>query len=203
MVTRAVLRKGGATPASAAVLSVTQELLETLEEASFPALLVRPDRQIAWFNDAVAHSGLQVSLGLRGGALCSSDAAIEGRLSAALNDLMSLHGPANFVLQIRGFRLLGMLTSAIDTPSLNGLCRYGSLILLIAVGARAERAEIASLTRVERSIVDGLCAGKNVRELSAEMKISYHTARKYLQRIYEKTGSRRQAELVAKLAGSA
>ena len=53
------------------------------------------------------------------------------------------------------------------------------------------------LTRVEMKLVNCLVAGMTVREASAEMRISYHTARKYLQNLYVKTGVGRQAELVA------
>ena len=56
------------------------------------------------------------------------------------------------------------------------------------------------LSAVELRLVSHIAEGKTVRQASVLMHISYHTARKYLQTIFAKTGARRQAELVALIA---
>lgn len=56
------------------------------------------------------------------------------------------------------------------------------------------------LTRVEYELVLHIMSGKNVRQAAECMRISYHTARKYLQNVFTKTGVKRQAELVAHIS---
>jgi DNA-binding CsgD family transcriptional regulator len=58
-----------------------------------------------------------------------------------------------------------------------------------------------SLTPVEGVLADHICSGVSVRQAADRMGISYHTARKYLARIFEKTHVRRQTELVSLLLG--
>lgn len=78
--------------------------------------------------------------------------------------------------------------------------------LLLATFREASAAgeNIASdlkLTRVEEQLVGRLAHGMTVKEAAADMRISYHTARKYVQNIFAKTGVKRQAELIARLSG--
>lgn len=55
------------------------------------------------------------------------------------------------------------------------------------------------LTRVEAELAVLLAAGNEVAASAERMKISVHTARKYLQSVFEKTGVRRQVNLVTLL----
>jgi DNA-binding CsgD family transcriptional regulator len=56
--------------------------------------------------------------------------------------------------------------------------------------------ELYSLTAGEARLAGWLLKGKSVDEAAAEMGITVNTARAYLKRIYQKTGVRRQPELM-------
>jgi DNA-binding CsgD family transcriptional regulator len=57
------------------------------------------------------------------------------------------------------------------------------------------------LTPTEARVADLIGRGRSVDELCAEMQISSNTARTHLKRVYLKTGTSRQAELVGLLVG--
>lgn len=54
-----------------------------------------------------------------------------------------------------------------------------------------------SLTAAEKKVVESLCFGRSMAEHAAEHFISPNTARTHLQRIREKTGISRQADIVS------
>ena len=56
--------------------------------------------------------------------------------------------------------------------------------------------ELYALTAGEARLASWLLQGKSVEEAAAAMGITVNTARAYLKRIYNKTGVRRQPELV-------
>jgi DNA-binding CsgD family transcriptional regulator len=56
--------------------------------------------------------------------------------------------------------------------------------------------ELYALTVVEARLAAWLSQGKSVEEAAAAMGVTVNTARAYLKRIYNKTGVRRQSELV-------
>ncbi|MBL8291281.1 MAG: helix-turn-helix transcriptional regulator [Bryobacterales bacterium] len=56
------------------------------------------------------------------------------------------------------------------------------------------------LTRREAAVAAKLADGVAVEELAKQLGIRYETARTHLRRIYEKTGTSRQSELVSLVA---
>jgi DNA-binding CsgD family transcriptional regulator len=52
------------------------------------------------------------------------------------------------------------------------------------------------LSRAEARVASLLVQGKSVREVAEGLRVSLNTARTHLKRIFEKTGTRRQAELM-------
>ena len=56
--------------------------------------------------------------------------------------------------------------------------------------------ELYSLTPGEARLASWLLQGKSVEEAAAAMGVTLNTARAYLKRIYQKTGVRRQPELM-------
>jgi DNA-binding CsgD family transcriptional regulator len=56
--------------------------------------------------------------------------------------------------------------------------------------------ELYALTVVEARLAAWLAQGKSVNQAAVAMGITVNTARAYLKRIYDKTGVRRQPELV-------
>jgi DNA-binding CsgD family transcriptional regulator len=61
--------------------------------------------------------------------------------------------------------------------------------------------QLYGLTPKEAELATRLSAGKTVEASSAELNISYETARTHLRRIFDKTGVSRQTELVLLLRG--
>ena len=59
--------------------------------------------------------------------------------------------------------------------------------------------ETYGLTRVESELTVLLGSGSEISSAARQMRISIHTARKYLQSIFEKAGVRRQVDLVSLL----
>ncbi len=58
------------------------------------------------------------------------------------------------------------------------------------------------LTAAEARVTEGLVRGLAVIELAREMRVQTNTIRTHLKRIYDKTGARRQSELVRLFAGN-
>jgi DNA-binding CsgD family transcriptional regulator/PAS domain-containing protein len=56
--------------------------------------------------------------------------------------------------------------------------------------------QLYGLSRAEAGVGALLIQGKDLKEVSAELQVSRETARTHLKRIFEKTGTRRQTELV-------
>ena len=63
-------------------------------------------------------------------------------------------------------------------------------------------AERCGLTRREAELVGALSEGGELKAAAVSMGLSYESARTYLKRVYDKTGSRSQAELLASLVGT-
>lgn len=57
--------------------------------------------------------------------------------------------------------------------------------------------ELHSLTGAEKKVVESLCLGRSMSEHAAANFISPNTARTHLQRVREKTGISRQADIVS------
>jgi DNA-binding CsgD family transcriptional regulator len=64
-------------------------------------------------------------------------------------------------------------------------------------------ADLFGLTRAERRVAQGLLEGQTPREIAAAVGVSFFTVRGHLVRIFEKTGTSRQAELVRLLIRAA
>lgn len=71
----------------------------------------------------------------------------------------------------------------------------------LPTGSSAALAALFELTAAEARIFTGIAAGKTLAETAQGLGIGESTARTHLLRVFDKTGTRRQAELV-KLAGS-
>lgn len=58
------------------------------------------------------------------------------------------------------------------------------------------------LTPAEARLAAGLVEGRALKDVAAAMNVTYSTARTYLSRVFEKTGTGQQSELVALLKGT-
>ncbi|MFM8991575.1 MAG: helix-turn-helix transcriptional regulator, partial [Alphaproteobacteria bacterium] len=98
---------------------------------------------------------------------------------------------------------------AVGLPAPGEAQRLPALALLIDDPARDIAPEIRDnarqhgLTAVETELACRLADGRTVDEAASDQRISVHTARKYLQQIFAKTSTSRQAELVRVLISGA
>jgi len=58
------------------------------------------------------------------------------------------------------------------------------------------------LTPAESRLLDALCGGASLSQASASLGVARTTARTHLQRIFDKSGTHRQAELVGLVFGA-
>jgi DNA-binding CsgD family transcriptional regulator len=85
-----------------------------------------------------------------------------------------------------------------------GAGRLGALFLVAANQFAPPKEQLLSLydlTRLEASVVSSILEGRSVAETAAAMRVSVHTVRAYLKRVFVKVGVHRQAALVRLLAG--
>ena len=69
-----------------------------------------------------------------------------------------------------------------------------------SAASRREIAELYELTPAEERLLDLILDGSGLFEAAEQLGVSRNTARTHMKRIYAKTGTRRQAELVRRLA---
>ncbi len=86
--------------------------------------------------------------------------------------------------------------------------RCAAVLVMTPVGSsQAPATELVQslydLTPAEARIARGLVAGKTLEEIAAEQSVSRNTVRTHLRGVMEKTGCKRQAEVVALLGGLA
>ncbi|MBX9701024.1 MAG: helix-turn-helix transcriptional regulator [Acetobacteraceae bacterium] len=103
--------------------------------------------------------------------------------------------------------MVQVLPLAAGTQGPFGTAR-GAVVLVGDAEARRAPSEAAlvrafGLTPSEAALALSLAQGRSLAEHARHRRISLHTARTHLARIYAKTGCRRQAELVARLAAFA
>lgn len=116
------------------------------------------------------------------------------RPSARASDRVVIRRPAARPLVVEAFPIRGLVADAF------GL--FGSLLIVTdldesLVPAVEDVARILELTPAEARLVVRLCEGSGVSAAAAELGISAHTARSYAKTIFSKTGTNRQAQLVA------
>lgn len=132
------------------------------------------------------------------------------RLAETIRDAALRIGPSDKRIRIpdEDGRLRGLISvwSMAQPDRPDGLWLLGrnrrALVLLRGYGTgrpetRRLLGELHGLTRAETEVAMRLAAGLTLAELSDALAISNETARKHLKRIFEKTGCRRQAEVVA------
>jgi DNA-binding CsgD family transcriptional regulator len=76
-----------------------------------------------------------------------------------------------------------------------------ALVFLVdpATATRSRAASLCAvyrLTPTEARIADLLAGGSDLREVSAQLRIAFETARFHVKRILAKTGTRRQSDLI-------
>lgn len=189
--------------------------MEVVQRLPQPVAIIDSARRIVGVNPA-AQKFLAGSPLLRenAGSLGARNAADDARLLIALRSLRLSEPEAQSTERV--FIGLGHAGS----PSRIGLCMqslapastmgaFGSEALAMVLfhdpdnRARPDAFTLAAmydLTPAEARVATALCAGDTLADISERQNLSIHTVRSQIKAVFDKTGCRRQAELVAKLA---
>lgn len=150
-------------------------------------------------------------LGLRNGELSAGDKKAESQLRKSIGSALApcqRPGPAAVSVPRRSLRRDYQVVTA---PFLGryrqfiGLPRPMVLVLITDPERQAPAngdllRELFQLTRKEAAITAKLSEGKSVEQAATELSVTYETARTHLRRIFSKTGTSRQAELLLLIA---
>jgi DNA-binding CsgD family transcriptional regulator len=188
--------------------------LEALERTGMATLVVAADGHVLFASrDAERLLGDGEALRLAEGKLVARTPREAARLAGAIRDAADIaaggNGAAGQALNLeRPDRApLGVLVAPLR-PALDG---FGMALPAALVFVRdPERLDVAGellqglfeLTAMEARIAAALCRGRSMADITRAQGISINTAKTHLKAILLKTGTRRQAELVALLLRS-
>lgn len=155
----------------------------------------------------------KAGLGLRQGELTATQPGVEQKLAACLartlqgadgapagDDALILPQGGQGYLTLRAMPVVGHMGHLLPKPTL----------LLMATEhsgretmSRSAIGQLFGCTPSEARLAELLAQGFGLRQAAQQMNITYGTARVYLKIVFDKTGARTQAQLVARLLGSA
>jgi DNA-binding CsgD family transcriptional regulator len=166
-----------------------------------PVLLVDGEARLLYAN-AAAETLLAGGAGLilSGGRLALAGSEADARLRALLHHASRSEGPCiGGAMALAGGRRLRVTPVLRDRAPLFEP-RAAALVLVERADTAGEPARdaclIYQLTPAETRVALGIVAGRSPRQIAAAAGVSLNTVRNQLQRVYEKTGVSRQAELV-------
>jgi DNA-binding CsgD family transcriptional regulator len=150
-------------------------------------------------------------LSLRKGVLSAADRRADARLRRAVDDALSPSrppGPATVPIPRPSLRREYQVVAAPLRGSFRQFkgMRMPVAVVLITDPERQVRAsedlliQMYKLTRKEAALAAKLSEGRSVEQAAGELAIAYETARTHLRRIFSKTGTSRQAELLLLMA---
>jgi len=189
-----------------------------LQDTPFGLLLVDGNRRVARMNEAAEAllARPDSPLALKHGTVDAADPAVAQRFSSLVADACSLHGGvmpgiggvvrvlsrpdasggAGYVLSIAPYR---------EAPFYSLATECYAAIMVTAItpqvgeGFEAHVMAVFGLSEAEARLAADLASGLSVTESAARRNISVKSARTYLARIFRKTGTHHQSELVATL----
>ncbi|HEY8356257.1 MAG TPA: helix-turn-helix transcriptional regulator [Ramlibacter sp.] len=188
---------------------------ELLSQFDWPMLLVDDTRGL-WHHNARAAAYLEDGrfVTVRAGLLASPEGEDDNALTEAVYCVLQVT-EANLpvqrrtvVLRHKGARLFAFV-SALPPRQVLGAFGYGRRALIVLHDPEQRRAEIDpfllsecfGLTPAEARVAARLATGSSVRDISTRSELSVATVRTHVQRIMQKTGVQRQADLVRVLIG--
>ncbi len=183
---------------------------EVLERLSVPVFLCSEEGAVRFMNAAAAALVASGQLRVAGGRLEASspeEAEVLGRLiheaaSARRSGFAASGG--TLALPRRGDGTLELAIAPLAGERGAGL-PSGELALVVASACPGERAlawlrDRYALTPAELRVALLTCEGIGLVEAARRLGVSINTARTHLQRVFDKTGTRRQADLVRLIA---
>jgi DNA-binding CsgD family transcriptional regulator len=184
---------------------------DRLAQSHTPTLIVDRRCQIAYSNDA-AKTLLERGDCIRnlGGRLCTTDDASTQRLKGLVVAATDAFAQGNFNGGTLFVARKGNLPAAMIVNTLNpvseGDLATGSPSAILFVRASATQPltndalkSLFGLTQSEALVAKALTDGKSVEEIASGAGISLNTTRVHLKSVFGKTGTNRQARLVALL----
>lgn len=184
--------------------------IEALNKLGCAAVLIGRLGQVEAVNASAEALLARVSspLLLKGGHLYASDSASDRRLRALIAAALAPEAGTS-----RGTDAMptlveqpGQLPLAIEAVSVSGIVsamstRARTILLITDLSekrnAREDRLRATfGLTPAEANLASALAGGEDLRSAAKRKSVSYETARVQLKSIFDKTGARRQAELV-------
>jgi DNA-binding CsgD family transcriptional regulator len=192
-----------------------REFAEAMEPLSVGVILVSKDARVIFANGSAQQllkhrDGLMTDQnGLRAVQLREGAAlrALIGRTAANVGDPRS--GGGLNVTRSTGQRALQVLVSPIRPQQSAHLGERAVATIYVTDPERmAEKPEVVfvrlyGLTPAEAKVAAIIVRGRSARQAAEELKLSYNTIKSHLKRIFAKTGTARQADLVRLIVGRA
>lgn len=183
--------------------------VSTLENAGCAALLIDKHGRVARVNRR-AEELFCSEFGIRNGRLWTAAISSMARLERFLRDIdnaKSIGGklPAPILIARRGIPWL-LIEAMPVTSAGNNIFEGCRAILAVSDLSRPSMTDKAllsvvfSLTNAEARLAAALCQGQDLNTIASTFGVSRETLRGQLKVVFAKTGTRRQAELVARAA---
>jgi DNA-binding CsgD family transcriptional regulator/PAS domain-containing protein len=182
---------------------------EVVKRLSTPVFIVAGDCRLLWLNRAAEELlGSTTALAIRSGRLSLHDPDVARALDRAMAQLCAGEGQASAGSCEAPVRLEDGRSLALHVLRLtNGAMGGGATSAAILAGPRGPQhnpsetmGTLFGLTHSERRVLSCVAEGVPIAEIARRLNIGEATARTHLHQIFEKTGMRRQAELVALIA---
>jgi len=190
------------------VFAQHQNVMARLEKLPIAALLVTEDGHVQFSNRA-ADDILRINDGLgidRRGCLTSTNKRLRETVAAACHAAAGCGvtaGGSLLIARASGKRPYGVSVSPVRRANLFAAVQCPGAVVFV-VDPETKREPMAQilrrlydLTPAEARLASLLVEGKNVNEACVELGIRRTTARTHLQRLSDKLGARRQAEVVS------
>jgi DNA-binding CsgD family transcriptional regulator len=191
------------------ILAASQEVLDELPQG---IVFLAAGRAAIWCNLAAekmfrSNDGLTLRKGLLSASDRSADILLQSMIRSALSP-GNLQGPACVSVPRPSLRSNYQVAAAplrTGLPAFSGMPRPAALVAVTDPEQQhPPRMDVLrhvyKLTRKEAEIAGALFAGRTIEQAAGELSITYETARTHLRRIFSKTGTSRQAELLLKVA---
>jgi DNA-binding CsgD family transcriptional regulator/PAS domain-containing protein len=182
---------------------------EVVRRLSTPVFIVAGDCRLLWLNRAAEELlGSTAALAIRSGRLSLHDPDVARALRRAVAQLCDREGQAGVGSFEAPVRLEDGRSLALHVLPLTarppGDRASNAVILAGPRGPQHDPCKtmgtLFGLTHSERRVLSCVAEGLPIAEIARRLNIGEATARTHLHQIFEKTGMRRQAELVALIA---
>lgn len=180
-------------------------LSEYMEQFGQGFALLTNTRHLLFANELLRQSfALGDGLIIRDGKLAASIREQDDELQAAVKVVARGTAPTRLMIRRRNGELAYglLLFPANQTAAVPlGIALPAVAALVVDVQRKASLDEamlsqLFSFTPAEASLAASIAAGSSLEEIAAERRISIHTVRTHLKRVFTKTGTSRQGELV-------